>query len=390
MVLVRLCILDLTQRLPDLGMFVGTVEMGGEKYIGTPAPTKPEAQQVVASMANASLPPVDRKQAKKSSPAVISNNASGTGTVTSKEDIVRRNLLESLNSVATETISSSESPSAVAASSKQAPPPPMPPTLPSSSSQDGNCQTSRLNMESTSLPRDTTALLHQLDKASRHQEETARRLQELVQMQLEGSSSIGNNEGGGVVGAQAVPQDPLLSLLTDLDDDVIGYQEAVPSTDGADGEVVVVGEIIGQDALHLSRAQDVTLETEGMATGTQEAKQVVSSWTKEVAGSDKPAEEGATPSGLVLWKLVSAVLAVKVDKESYTAENIAALLKDCANEHSVAITVIEDDHTPNLDDLMNDVAVISAKWRLVGVQLKLPNGTLDEIQAQNAGRPDVC
>ena len=48
-----------------------------------------------------------------------------------------------------------------------------------------------------------------------------------------------------------------------------------------------------------------------------------------------------------------------------------------------------DDHTPNLDDLMNDVAaVIPAKWRLVGVQLKLPNGTLDEIQAQNAGRPD--
>ena len=32
--------------------------MGGEKYIGTPAPTKPEAQQVVASVANASLPPV--------------------------------------------------------------------------------------------------------------------------------------------------------------------------------------------------------------------------------------------------------------------------------------------------------------------------------------------
>ena len=50
-----------------------------------------------------------------------------------------------------------------------------------------------------------------------------------------------------------------------------------------------------------------------------------------------------------------------------------------------------DDHTPNLDDLMNDVAaVIPSKWRLVGVQLKLPNGTLDEIQAQNAGRPDQC
>ena len=50
-----------------------------------------------------------------------------------------------------------------------------------------------------------------------------------------------------------------------------------------------------------------------------------------------------------------------------------------------------DDHTPNFGDLMNDVAaVIPAKWRLVGVQLKLPNGTLDEIQAQNAGRPDQC
>ena len=40
------------------GMFVGTVEMGGEKYIGTPALTKPDAQQVAASVANASLPPV--------------------------------------------------------------------------------------------------------------------------------------------------------------------------------------------------------------------------------------------------------------------------------------------------------------------------------------------
>ena len=40
---------------------------------------------------------------------------------------------------------------------------------------------------------------------------------------------------------------------------------------------------------------------------------------------------------------------------------------------------------------MNDVAaVIPAKWRLVGVQLKLQNGTLDEIQAQNSGRPAEC
>ena len=34
------------------------------------------------------------------------------------------------------------------------------------------------------------------------------------------------------MGAQAAPQDP---LLTDLGDDIIDYQEAVPSTDGAEG-----------------------------------------------------------------------------------------------------------------------------------------------------------
>ena len=35
--------------------------------------------------------------------------------------------------------------------------------------------------------------------------------------------------------------------------------------------------------------------------------------------------------GRCSWKLVSAVLAVKVDNQSHTAENIAALLKDCVN-----------------------------------------------------------
>ena len=40
---------------------------------------------------------------------------------------------------------------------------------------------------------------------------------------------------------------------------------------------------------------------------------------------------------------------------------------------------------------MNDVAaVIPAKWRLVGVQLKLSYGMLDEIQVQNGWRPDAC
>ena len=109
------------------------------------------------------------------------------------------------------------------------------------------------------------------------------------------------------MGAQAAPQDPLLSVLTDLDDDVIGYQEAVPSTDGADGEVVVVGEIIGQDALHLSGAQDVTLETEGMATGTQEVKQVVSSWTEEWRGVTSLLKRLSSGDPSCNWQLISIV-----------------------------------------------------------------------------------
>ena len=49
------------------------------------------------------------------------------------------------------------------------------------------------------------------------------------------------------------------------------------------------------------------------------------------------------------------------------------------------------EHSADLKDLMNDVAaVIPAKWRLLGVQLRLPDGTLDEIQEQNARRPDEC
>ena len=97
-------------------------------------------------------------------------------------------------------------------------------------------------------------------------------------MQLEGSS-LGSSEGGGVVGAQAAPQDPLLSLFTDLGDDAIGYQEAVPSADGVGAEVVVVGEIIGQEA------HGVTMGTEGMGT-----EQMVVSRTEEIAWSDKPAD----------------------------------------------------------------------------------------------------
>ena len=40
---------------------------------------------------------------------------------------------------------------------------------------------------------------------------------------------------------------------------------------------------------------------------------------------------------------------------------------------------------------MNDVAAaIPAKWRLVGVQLKLPSEVLDDIWDQNAGKTDMC
>ena len=40
---------------------------------------------------------------------------------------------------------------------------------------------------------------------------------------------------------------------------------------------------------------------------------------------------------------------------------------------------------------MNDVAAaIPAKWRQVGVQLKLPSEVLDEIQDQNASKTDMC
>ena len=39
---------------------------------------------------------------------------------------------------------------------------------------------------------------------------------------------------------------------------------------------------------------------------------------------------------------------------------------------------------------MNDVAsVIPAKWRDVGIQLGLASGTLDSIQSENAGKPDM-
>ena len=44
---------------------------------------------------------------------------------------------------------------------------------------------------------------------------------------------------------------------------------------------------------------------------------------------------------------------------------------------------------PTMEDLMNDVAaVVPAKWRLVGIQLKVPQRDLDDIQSQMAARPN--
>ena len=39
--------------------------------------------------------------------------------------------------------------------------------------------------------------------------------------------------------------------------------------------------------------------------------------------------------------------------------------------------------------LANEVAAkVSAKWRLIGVQLEIPGNVLDDIQSQVAGKPD--
>ena len=44
---------------------------------------------------------------------------------------------------------------------------------------------------------------------------------------------------------------------------------------------------------------------------------------------------------------------------------------------------------PTMEGLMNDVAaVVPAKWRFVGIQLKVPQRDLDDIQSQMAGRPN--
>ena len=45
--------------------------------------------------------------------------------------------------------------------------------------------------------------------------------------------------------------------------------------------------------------------------------------------------------------------------------------------------------SPSIRNLMNDVAAdIPAKWRQIGIQLRVPVATLDSIQSQSAGRPD--
>ena len=40
---------------------------------------------------------------------------------------------------------------------------------------------------------------------------------------------------------------------------------------------------------------------------------------------------------------------------------------------------------------MNEIAaVIPSKWRAVGIQLSLSRGTLDSIQSNHAGKPQLC
>ena len=42
-----------------------------------------------------------------------------------------------------------------------------------------------------------------------------------------------------------------------------------------------------------------------------------------------------------------------------------------------------------MKNLANEVAAkVTAKWRIIGVQLEIPANVLDDIQSQVAGRPD--
>ena len=46
---------------------------------------------------------------------------------------------------------------------------------------------------------------------------------------------------------------------------------------------------------------------------------------------------------------------------------------------------------PSPKNLMNEVAaVIPSKWKAVGYQLSISNGTLDSIQMNHAGKPQAC
>ena len=45
---------------------------------------------------------------------------------------------------------------------------------------------------------------------------------------------------------------------------------------------------------------------------------------------------------------------------------------------------------PTMEDLMNDVAAeVPFKWRFIGIQLKVPQRDLDNIQSEVAGRPNM-
>lgn len=63
-----------------------------------------------------------------------------------------------------------------------------------------------------------------------------------------------------------------------------------------------------------------------------------------LSGFDKVPSKTA---GKCNWKLLSAVLAVSVDNESHTAENIASLLKECTELNSQMGTRLDSITTDN-------------------------------------------
>eukprot|EP00731_Ephydatia_muelleri_P017596 Em0010g694a len=88
-------------------------------------------------------------------------------------------------------------------------------------------------------------------------------------------------------------------------------------------EDAAVAELEAKIKASVQRASSIALTTDGAGTHTGESYVAVTGhWIDRIP----------TPTqslGKCTWKLVSAVLAVSIDNESHTADNIAQLLKDC-------------------------------------------------------------